>query len=460
MKPLYAFMNTNQPHSSHFLLFVLAVVWSMALGHRAPPLLLLLLQLLLLLGGGAASGLLGLFGSSRTDSVGRPVFKVPVLPPCYSGSFYSPSHSADRYEEAEWRCVACPSGKYGWYDTHQSLPMNALKCASCPEDTMSLAGARGCVDCPAGQLRASSAPACAFHCKPGTWVDRGSASCVACAPGRFSRRTNAEMCDRCADGFKQPRAGESACLACDVGEYSRAAGEPRTTCDKLSPCPAGRFRDAVQQCRDCARQTFAPQPGAAYRCHPCPRGHKVSADRTSCETPRPSQCPKGKFFNLRRAADGKGLAPADPAQPTPCAPCAAGKYGDVLIADLGGRCLDCPAGQFQHFFGRLSCERCLPGSYLPAMPALGSFAQRRCQECAPGHFAAEAGAASCTKCSRGRFALDKPRTSCNVDLDGTPLPPLLGCKPGYARTSKHDECTPCAPGTRQPPRMGAKCVAC
>ena len=160
--------------------------------------------------------------------------------------------------------------------------------------------------------------------------------------GYFSAVPNAANCTACPIGRYQSRGAAHTCAACPKGKHTDGSGA--VSCKLQRPCRAGRYATVLGICKRCPPGRFQPNT-SRLPCAACALGHVVSANATACITLGPAICPAGKFFNLKPGVNG-AYHPADPAQPTPCAPCAAGKFGHIVPL-RGGRCFDCAAGRFK-----------------------------------------------------------------------------------------------------------------
>jgi hypothetical protein len=387
----------------------------------------------------------------------------------------------------------CPPGRV--------RPLGKRDCVRCPVGRFSPHDgngfARACNACPVGFASLPSRTGCRKECEPGHYRSRGSATCAACPRGQYQPSVDRSFCERCA--------------------RDSAVNAARTACDR-SVCTPGRFRPGHHRaCVQCPRGRFAARSGATD-CDACPsHGFAMDARHTRCTAnPKvgclatewttwsacasPSVCTWGvktrMRAKLRDAMDGgkpcgelrqvkhcwlphqrcpMPLSPP-PVQSKPCPAgqyhavstgtkrsgcyrCTAGTYGGVADS----KCVPCPAGRYQPYYGKTRCEPCAVGWHVSATRA----------ECtrpgAPAPKVQLRGAAvKAAKAAKARptaaVALADPRAERSVggcvlgEFRGGPKQ-CFRCAPGsYGRSP--GVCAPCPRGTYQPNFGAHDCLAC
>ena len=164
---------------------------------------------------------------------------------------------------------------------------------------------------------------------------------------------------------------------CPSGKWTKRC-TPRASCGahQCVACPAGRWSDDADACRDCPAGRHQMQTGQSS-CHACPAGTLAPAGSAACDA---SACVVPTFD------DGN----------SGCQLCPAGKYGEALD---GADCSACVAG----------CVGCPAGRFNQTVGATGAAV---CTACASGHYAASSGTAECAACPKGRFALLPGSAAC------------------------------------------------
>ena len=205
-------------------------------------------------------------------------------------------------------CVACAAGEYG-------TDASCLKCDPgyyrAGDDT----DASACKRCPSGFHQDATGQAACLPCIPGkAQVSQGKGTCTDCAPNSYTNVTKRMTCSKCPTG-RTSSGGSASCSACAAGKYIN----PRDGTCFL--CSAGRFsanQDSVA-CEDCPIGASSP-PGSPS-CLPCDLGMFGDA-LGSC-----SNCVTGTY------QDGKGE--------TGCKPCPEDTFGASVKATSRAMCTRC-----------------------------------------------------------------------------------------------------------------------
>ena len=261
--------------------------------------------------------------------------------PCVAGRFQPAANSADP-------CIRCDCGKFS--------RAGAATCdAVCDSGTYGSSVSGACEPCPVNHFCVNSQKRSfdvAEKCIPGE-RELGAPSrasdrvCEACPAGRFSTKSNA-----------------ASCMACPSGKFQDAVGQPY--CETKQPCFPGSFEsdpalNSNTRCRLCPADSFTSYTNAPS-CTPCPRGKFQDAvGQPYCETKQP--CAPGKYeanvssVTNARCKDCQNMT-FSPAQNLP-------------------NCTACPAGKFS-LAGQPFCETCSEGSVCLVNEESGLVERKAC----------------------------------------------------------------------------------
>ncbi|KIO28222.1 hypothetical protein M407DRAFT_22555 [Tulasnella calospora MUT 4182] len=220
-------------------------------------------------------------------------------------------------------------------------------------------------------------------------------------------------------------------------------------------CPAGKYRvgsGSNYQCLDCPTGQYNPTISTSTTCQVCPAGKTNTSDHKDC-TPCTGQtystggtacmlCPAGQEVK----SNHKG-----------CDKCQPGEFNPTQ----GGRCGDCPAGQFTSVSGAKSCCDCCAGFYS------SSKGSSSCSKCAdlgynPKRPYSAVGSDSWNDCKQTRDGgLPDKASSCNQPANNSCPPTTPGGPQGSPITRKRRD-VECAAGftacARFSGRGGSDCV--
>ena len=172
-------------------------------------------------------------------------------------------------------------------------------------------------------------------------------------------------------------------------------------------------------------------------------------------------------------AGNQGVYSSTPGN-SPCLPCAAGTYSEVVGATFYTLCLNCIAGRYSSE-GSSVCDLCAAGRYSNSTAAvsvstcvgcplgrysgsLGSVSVAACSNCAAGTYSS-VGHASCTNCTANLSSSSEAGTCCSLGkftVTGTTL--CVDCIKGKSANSA-GLCEDCAAGSFKPASSGT-CQNC
>lgn len=395
-------------------------------------------------------------------------------------------------------CKLCPAGKYNYFLTDMST------CKETEKGTYAeKAGWRYFKYCEKGKYQDEEGQSLCKSCPAGYYADQeGLSDCkaaslgyytvsaelqqVACPHGKYSSPTPSNVCTCCPLGrwsFKSATTYVSECVLVPAGKF-----KIENLCT-LETCPAGKYQDLTGQtdCKDCkfyasersddpykvgVEVTSLAGSTSKADCSCCPTGrYQPTIEATvnqecipanqnqyvtiSCRkqcTRTVSRCPRGKF--VKNYFDYDKSSTTDETcycygcdkkliDQSPCEACPVGKFG---VFDPDGRCLKCPAGQFQN-----------------------ETEQFGCKACSSNHFCLE-GAARQLKCPRGKFQNSEKKSYCEVCIytenshfDGNEcVGNTIACEPGKfldRSKSAEDKCETCPEGKFQTSANQLMCTA-
>lgn len=200
----------------------------------------------------------------------------------------------------------CPIGSYG-------PSTSSKRCYPCGSGSYSnVTGASRCTDCPAGHYCESNSTE-PIPCPTGSYSRHGRAGrCYSCSAGRYSSVTGATECTACPAGYYCEN-NSTEPTPCPEGMTSSPSSRSVRYCRDIRPvegdCPAGTFKNDIEECEQCSTG------------HYCPGG---STERTPC--------PKGTYSSYSNAWKEEF-----------CRECYAGYYGDE---EGLASCKSCPAGSY------------------------------------------------------------------------------------------------------------------
>ena len=412
-------------------------------------------------------------------------------------------------------CTVCQAGQYASHADNL--------CKPCPRNKFSTGSVDSCSACPRGSYSGPGGKECQV-CVPGQYYD-AKLLCVDCLPSFYSTNPNM-VCTKCpANKYSGPK--DTACSFCAKGlrvKADQSGCEPDTTppptpaptfhaCDRGSGydyvlnkcvlCKPGFYHAGplfptdpnagTDQCSPCGRNQYSSTPGAG-QCSTC--GDVVNADRTACESCKPSffqlkflqntpdiffstsdvcvkcppktyttsdssyltvceECPSGSQVNA--AQTGCVPGPIIPITDPPV--CGPGLEYDVSIK----RCVSCKVG-YEKEFSFQSCTRCLPGHYAAYIGTL------RCAQCSYGGSVGP-DRSYCKSCDSSFYAEvspvgDYPYTNlkdpvcvkCPKGTHTTPYPSYqTKCSTCPAGIVVNDEQTGCGKPTQKPTRNPKAC---
>ena len=231
-------------------------------------------------------------------------------------------------------------------------------------------------------------PPCRYQTKNGT------ASCQACANGKYIGKTGASECVDCVSG-KYAGNGSATCTACTAGKYSQ---DKAMFC---STCVSGTYSvTGATLCENCTEGRYSNVSSGADACTNCAGGTFSRETATFC-----IDCGAGKYND-----GGQGE----------CYTCAGGKYSE----QGSDACVTCDAGRYAAE-GADHCPSCPGGKY-------AGTGRSDCLECSEGYFSNDT-ASVCTQCVFPAYATENS-DSCNL------------CRAGYffsARMAKKDRTNGC-----------------
>ena len=279
-----------------------------------------------------------------------------------------------KYADARTNCTKCPAGRY---NNAIGGAHEVAGCTQCEKKTFSTAVGRQ--------------SACSDSCP--TAVDAGASTvsllfcilkiCLHCF------LFNIQMCQQKLTvvdppfhhNTTTPSSHPTQCSGCNVGKYKDVNDN-----DECKDCPDGYFtndRD-LQSCIDCPAGYYA-------------KNFLLVALEYDRRHDRCVACPRGKYGNVKRAADIlRG-----------CKICVAGRYSDLEAVSkvsttnaLDGSlfCKECPLGRWSSAVAvekESDCQFCTPGLY-SVTPAANQSST--CTECDVGRFCEQVGANSASAC--------------------------------------------------------------
>lgn len=256
------------------------------------------------------------------------------------------------------------------------------------------------------------------RCPSGT---RGTALCLACHQGKFSRRENSSLpapralpleCRPCPQGSAQGLSGSSACVPCSPGSFSAEAGAPA-----CAQCDAGSQSLLEQGPASC------PCAGQWLKWHRWFKRHRWSASSASRVASRVTPSPL--FHSAGKATASHGA--------TNCSACAAGTFSYVRLPARPPRQRDiatapgCSPAGFSGFVRQSGEEEASPSTpcasadrfrlipppaVRPEPCARAQAGWHACRPCAAGSFAAQPGQSACEACPEGETQPARGQSTC------------------------------------------------
>ena len=196
-------------------------------------------------------------------------------------------------------------------------------------------------------------------CAPGRFGREGA--CFDCPADHVQPAHGKTSCVRCANVNDTPSAQRRAC----VPRFTNCAAGSHVVLSSIVPglrqwlrCPPGRFSRRANSavCERCGHRDYQPLSGET-KCLRCPQGQHHNPHHTKCEaTAAPPQCEPGEFAH--RSCHLTGGLPCTHA--ATCLPCPAGKFSSSRGAL---RCTECPGNTFNADSKATRCETCPAGKF-------------------------------------------------------------------------------------------------
>ena len=372
-------------------------------------------------------------GATNCDACRPGFYKLETMSstPCVEclAGFYQENGGFDVPDYTQGGCIRCGVGRFQ-NQAGKSLCKDCLpgsfndqlsgitECKLCEVNTFSadLGRETACIACKTGKTAAEGSTTCT-DCLAGTF-ENINRECEACASGKYSDDSNAQICKNCGAGKYVQGGGKTACVPCLPGKHGRADSATRSDCE------------------DCAIGTASDVAGLTTPCASCGAGRAAVEGLTKC-----SDCLAGTFENINRE----------------CEACASGKYSDDSNAQI---CKNCGAGKYQSDVKKTSCLPCIPGRYNDQV------GQINCTGCLVNTFAAEAGRSTiCEPCAIGTKASpDSAKcTKCDAGEAGTGRNGTCEqCRAGHFRGSSDDSmrCRVCPAGYAAGIQGSTVCIKC
>ena len=281
-----------------------------------------------------------------------------------------------RSSRAETSNAPCPPGQKPQNDNMGCEPCSAGSYCpdhgierTCPEGTVSSAGAAHCTSCQAG-----------------TRANNGRTNCNNCGNGQVSYvradqgATNKKNCFACPAGFRCPDRNAYNMLKCRKGTYRRSS-DPTTAC---ITCPAGS---------KCPNIDEGPVT--------CPDSQYSTAGSTSCLVV-PAGFVKTGGGTISKCTSGQYYVPATSIAAAGCATCEVNYYcPSVTLTHI-----PCPPGTYSDSTGATSCTVCEAGSYCPGISA---------KDTCPSGTYSRAGQSKCNPCQAGYRCINTGSTDPATD---------------------------------------------
>ncbi|GMH76975.1 hypothetical protein TrST_g2739 [Triparma strigata] len=374
-------------------------------------------------------------------------------------------------------CTDCSAGKFNaGAGTSEDA---CLVCAS--GKFVESTGAIACDYCEAGKALADDGSSATSHdsasdcieCTPGSWAAASSASCTACATGKYfgSHGTSESNCAICSSGKYAASEGSTSCSDCEAGKFlndNEVSATEHDSADDCLVCTFGSYAvESSAVCTVCPAGTFHNGAGVSLAsCATCGSGTFSSAGSTACDN-----CVAGKYINDEASDaslhDEVGKYLTDDAvtelahdQESDCSICAAGMYSGV--SGLAA-CVDCIAGKYltdsatlaEEHDNELDCITCDAGHHSGAGAALcdgcgaGKYSEipivneEDCVICESGKYTVAEGSTSCVDCPSGTFLEDEASDKGFHDQDSD----CVVCSHGkYSIEPASPVCVECAVG--------------
>ena len=182
------------------------------------------------------------------------------------------------------------------------------------------------------------------NCEKGKEFGGVDLGCMDCKEG-FFRQNGAPQCLQCGEGMGS-KAGSFFCTG--------NQGLPSVSCPHMHVLK-GYDATAVlgTNCAECdpSRNEYKMGNNIDIKCNACPAGSTIDNRKLLVQDPRQyGRCPQQPV--MRQVSD-KAVNSVNP-----CALCEPG------TVEVGGKCIDCPMGQYTDEFGQLACKTCEnPNSY-------------------------------------------------------------------------------------------------
>jgi hypothetical protein len=191
-------------------------------------------------------------------------------------------------------CDQCLTGKY------YNEPTNV--CKLCPKNTFTISGAtdiNGCEECPPGGHSQPGSGYC-DQCLSGKYYEEEANDCKLCPAGTYTATggVDLEACITCDDGFYSSDPGSATCLTCAPGKFTNA---DQTEC---LLCPAGKISGvASSECAVCEIGKFAENEGSV-ECKFCNDEDVLKGSTTAGNSTASKSgciCDKGEYENHETA---------------------------------------------------------------------------------------------------------------------------------------------------------------
>ena len=166
-------------------------------------------------------------------------------------------------------------------------------CVSCPGGQKRDSVSNGCIACLPGQfaLANNKKYTCDTTCSVGKYSGAGSATCSACAAGKYNDKSGQAACIQCAKGQYQSQKTRAGCIQCAKGRYNNL--KAKTSSSDCLVCAAGQYQGAAgrSSCINCEKGKYEDAT-AASECKLCKSGsyqHQLGRTKcTACSTKNPA----------------------------------------------------------------------------------------------------------------------------------------------------------------------------
>ena len=169
-------------------------------------------------------------------------------------------------------------------------------CVSCPGGQKRDSVSNGCIACLPGQfaLANNKKYTCDTTCSVGKYSGAGSATCSACAAGKYNDKSGQSACIQCAKGQYQSQKTRAGCIKCAKGRYNNL--KAKTSSSDCLACAAGQYQGAagLSSCNSCELMgplKYQSKDGQTS-CDTCSDGLKPTSIFDACACVEP--CDKGK----------------------------------------------------------------------------------------------------------------------------------------------------------------------